>query len=429
MTIEQQVAELNENVGNLVSRSEILTDKIDDKLGEYEDKFQELQAWKDTIQKSSPITLEVGSGKEFAHPVDAANHINNSSLTGDNHWIIRIDPGVYEFPHNGVSGMAFSDHKIITITGTSGNVEDVIFRHINHDYFVWFILAERNTYVTVAHISFEEINPITNSLIDQFRNGSLKSGMEGAGRSGGIICRYNSNANIYNCNFTNLWHCIYCHDNCHMSVNHINGTRLYSGGYCHSSSRIHISKSSFEGIGGILDGNPSPWLGLGANSSSTLICYGINIKGFQIGIRSHWGSDVHFFKTTSYESDGVTLFDINGHIENCHHGIHCYYHSIVNVRNTLIQNIEDVAITAGKSSHIDAQSNVIVDGAHYGYFCGYNSFMDANDSSAENCQTAYRATNQSGIQALRTTVSNNEINYSPAISEVSDNYDSLILFS
>ena len=54
MTLEQQIASLNDNVGNLVSKSDQLTGTIEDKLQEYED-------WKKTIHKANPIILQVAA--------------------------------------------------------------------------------------------------------------------------------------------------------------------------------------------------------------------------------------------------------------------------------------------------------------------------------------------------------------------------------
>ena len=74
MTLEQQIASLNDNVGNLVSKSYQLTSTIENKLAEYED-------WKGTVSKPNPVILQVGADKEFAHPVDAANHVNSHHLS------------------------------------------------------------------------------------------------------------------------------------------------------------------------------------------------------------------------------------------------------------------------------------------------------------------------------------------------------------
>ena len=83
MTLEQQIALLNDNVGNLVSKSDQLTGTIEDRLQEYEE-------WKGTIHKPNPVILQVGADKEFTHPVDVATHIENNSLAGDILWKIEI---------------------------------------------------------------------------------------------------------------------------------------------------------------------------------------------------------------------------------------------------------------------------------------------------------------------------------------------------
>ena len=110
MSLEQQISSLNENVGNLISATEKLTNKVENKIQEYND-------WKTTIIKPNPIVLKVGIDKEFRHPVDAAAKIASGAFAGDVLWRMEIDPGVYDFPYKGVHEVLFSYFKNVQVVG------------------------------------------------------------------------------------------------------------------------------------------------------------------------------------------------------------------------------------------------------------------------------------------------------------------------
>ena len=425
MTLEQQIASLNDNVGNLVSKSDQLTSTIENKLAEYED-------WKGTISKPNPVILQVGADKEFIHPVDAANHVNSHHLSGDVFWKIEIDPGTYEFPYQGIHEMKFSYHKNVQIIGTSENAGDVIFRYIGDEHH-YMIIGERSTHIDVQNISFKGTNLITNLLISQIRDRTLRSGMAGGGLAQGILCRFSSSAYIENCDFNNLWHAIHCHDNCKMDIHNINGTQLYGGAHCTANSRIYIKRSFLRGIGGALSGSSSPWAALGAFHCSSIFCYGMECRDFHMGLYCHWGSDFHFHQAYDYDTDGVTKINIkNGHIENCYHAIHAWHYSGGNVNNALAKNIESNAITSGQSSNVHAHSNVTVDGANIGFYTIHSSCLIANSSTARNCRhTAYYSAHKSEMHAASTSsrLSGNAVNYSPGGSHALGNHDSYNYFS
>ncbi len=126
---------------------------------------------------------------------------------------------------------------------------DVIFRYIGDEHH-YMIIGERNNHIDVRNISFKGTNLITNLLISQIRDRTLRSGMAGGGLIQGILCRFNF-AYIENCDFNNLWHAIGS-DNCKMDIHNINGTQLYGGAHCTANSRIYIKRSFLRGIGGTL---------------------------------------------------------------------------------------------------------------------------------------------------------------------------------
>jgi hypothetical protein len=429
MTIEQQVAELNENVGNLVSRSEILTDKIDDKLGEYEDKFQELQAWKDTIQKSSPITLEVGSGKEFAHPVDAANHINSSSLTGENRWIIKIDPGVYEFPHNGVSNLRFSYYKHVEINGTSSNADDVTFKYVGTSH-TYLIMGEKHSNIYVRSISFKGPNPVTNSFISQILDKTLEAGEVGGGYVSGILCSTSSYSYVNNCNFNDIWYTIYATDNSLMHVYNINAENLYTGLIASTNSRIYINNSSFKGSDINLEEKYVSNAGIRARHLSNIWGYGIEIKGFAVGVRSEWGSNCHLGQRSYIDSNGEEASK-NFLIENCHYGALFSNNSVGDVNSILIKNMTSYGIYAVDCSNLRADGDVTVDGALVGYFAHHMSSINANGTTVKNCGTGYLSTYKSEVYAAGTisNVLGNDLDHSPSVDRTLGNYDSYMYVS
>ncbi|MFT5702894.1 MAG: hypothetical protein ACI9TO_000248 [Rickettsiales bacterium] len=450
MTLQQQVSSLNDNIGNLVLKSEKLTTTIEGKLQEQliainaidgrlqghstkiisvEDKLAEYETWKNSIITDKLVILTVGAGKEFAHPVDAANHINNSNLAGDKVWKIQIDPGVYEFPHNGIHEMRFVHYKNVQIHGTSTNAGDTIFKYVGDNH-AWLIIGDRHSHLDVRNISFKGDNPITNEFISKIRDRSLRSGMAGAGYAHGILNRYNSTSHIENCNFNNIWHATHCHDHCFMYLLDVTGTNLYGGVYAVSQSHIYVRKSSFTGIGGALTGSSAPWSGATAHHTSSIFCYGVEIRDFHAGVYSHWGSNFHFHKHYDYADDGITQTNIkNGLIENCNYGIHVWHHSGGNVNDTLIKNMEGIAVTVGNTSDIHAHSNVTIDGASNGFYAIHNSSIQANDSAVKNCRNiAYYSSNKSEIHAnsTRDKVSGNVTNYSPATHAVLGNYTSYV---
>ena len=424
MTLEQQIASLNDNVGNLVSKSDQLTGTIEDKLQEYED-------WKKTIHKANPIILQVGADKEFIHPVDAATHIANNNLAGNVVWKIEIDPGIYEFPYQGIHEMKFSYHKNVQIINKSGIPTDVIFRYVGDERH-HMIIAERNSHVDIRNISFKGITQITGTFISQIKDKSLRSGMAGGGLAHGILARFNSSAYIENCNFNRLWHAVHCHDNCKIDIINITGTELYGGAHCTANSRLYIRRSSLRGVGAGTGSN-APWAALGAFHCSTIFCYGIDARDFHMGLYCHWGSDFHFHQAFDYDTDGITKINIKeGYIENCYHALHIWHRSGGNINNALIKNMQSHAVLCGQSSNIHAHHNVRVDGAAIGFYVVHSACIIANSSSAKNCRhTAYYAYYKSELHASTTSakLSGNNVNYSPGGSASLGNYDSYIYFN
>ena len=424
MTLEQQIALLNDNVGNLVSKSDQLTGTIEDRLQEYEE-------WKGTINKPNPVILQVGADKEFTHPVDVATHIENNSLAGDILWKIEIDPGIYEFPHQGIHEMKFSYHKNVQIIGTSENAGDIIFRYAGDERH-YMIICERNTHIDVKNISLKGVTGFTGTFISQIKDRSLRDGMAGGGLAHGILCRFNSSAVIENCNFNRLWHAIHCHDGCKIDISNITATELYGGVHCTGNSRIYIKRSSLRGVGAGT-GATAPWAALGAFHCSSIFGYGVECRDFHMGLYCHWTSDFHFHQAYDYDTDGITKINIkNGHIENCYHAIHAWHYSGGNVNNALAKNIESNAITSGQSSNVHANSNVTVDGANIGFYTIHSSCLIANSSTARNCRhTAYYSAHKSEMHAASTSsrLSGNAVNYSPGGSHALGNHDSYNYFS
>ena len=422
MTLENKIALLNDNVGSLVSETNKLTSKVESKLTEYDD-------WINTIYKSSSVTLKVGSKEEFKHPVEAADHINKSK--GDISWKIEIAAGVYEFPYNGIDAIKFSYNKYVQIIGASTNASDVIFKYVgdNHAY---MIIAERNSYIDVRNISFKGTNLITNSLISQIRDRSLRSGMAGGGLAHGILCRFNSSAYIKNCDFNNLWHAIHCHDNCKIDIDNINGTQLYGGVHCTANSRIYIKRSFLRGTG---PGpwNKSCWAAFAAFHCSSIFCYGVECRDFHVGLYCQWSSDFHFHQTYDYDNDGISKINIkNGHIENCHHALHIWHHSGGNAANLLVKNMQSHAIMCGCGSNIHANHNVTIDGADIGFYVVHDSAIVANHSTVRHCRnTAYYSAHKSELHAggTRGRLVGNRIGYSPGRSHSLGNHDAYIYFS
>ena len=423
MTLEQQVASLNDNVGNLVLKSNELTKSIEDKLKEYED-------WKNSISSDNPVILQIGPDKEFKHPVDAAKHIEeNDRLTGDILWKLKIDIGIYEFPYQGIHSLTFSHNKNVQIIGNSENISDVVFRYIGNER-LYMIIAERNSHIEVRNISFTGITQFTSTFVIQIHDKSLREGMAGGGLAHGILARYNSSAIIEDCNFYRLWRAIHCHDNCKMDIANITGSELHGGVYCNSNSKIYISRSSIQGAGVSNNPSTSSWSALAAHHASTIFCYGVDCRNFHMGLYAHWSSDFHFHRAHDYDADGITQINIkDGHVENCYHAFHIHHASGGNINNTLIKGIHSHAIISGQSSNVHAGHNVRVDGADIGYYAIHQSVIGANSSSAKNCRgIGYSSRHKSEIHAHSTStrLGGNKTNYSPGTSHALGNYDAYI---
>lgn len=423
MTLEQQVASLNDNVGNLVLKSAELTKSVEDKLQEYED-------WKSSIRSDHPVILQIGPDKEFQHPVDAAKHIEeNNRLTGDILWKLEIDPGTYEFPYQGIHGMTFSHNKNVQIIGISENISDVIFRYIG-DQRLYMIIAERNSHIEIRNISFHGITQFTPTFVTQIYDRSLREGMAGGGLAHGILARYNSSTIIEDCNFYRMWRAIHCHDNCKMDIKNITGSELHGGVYADSNCRIYISRSSLQGVGVSNNPSTSSWAALAAYHASSIFCYGVDCRNFHLGLYAHWTSDFHFHRAYDYDTDGITQINIkDGHIENCYHGFHIWHASVGNINNTLIKSMQSHGIVSGQSSTIHAGVNVRVDGAEIGYYAIHQAIIAANNSSARNCRhTGYYSAHKSEVHAnsTLTAAGGNKTNYSPGSSHSLGNYDAYI---
>ena len=422
MSLEQQIASLNDNVGNLISASERLSGRVESKLQEYEN-------WKGTLVKPNPIVLKVGIDKEFRHPVDAAARITNSAFVGDVFWKIEIDPGIYDFPYKGTHELCFSFFKNVHINGLTSNPGDTIFRYVGDEHH-YMIIAHKNSYIEVRNIAFKGIIPITPSFITQINNRSLRWGMPGAGLAHGILARYNSSAYIENCSFNRIWIAGHCHDNSKLDIRNVIGTELNGGFFAVSNSRIEINRSSLSGIGA---SSPTSWMGLASFHCSSIFAFGVTCSAFNVGLYSHWNGDFHFHKAIDFAEDGVTEINIrNGLIENCWHGVHAWHNAVGNINNCLIRGSQSHAILCGQTSNVHASSNVTVDGADIGFFAIHSSALVANDSIARNCRgIAYHSAHKSEVHAANTSrnLSGNAVNYSPGSSHALGNTDSLLYFS
>jgi hypothetical protein len=418
MTLEQQISSLNENVGNLVVAASQLTDKVENKLREYE-------VWKGTLNKANPVILKVGSDKEFKHPVDAATRIASHSLAGDVLWRIEIDPGIYEFPYKGFHEIAFSYSKNVHVIGLGNNPNDTIFRYVGDEHH-YILIAERNSTMLVRNISLRGNFAFTADFVTRLNNRSLRSGMPGAGLAHGILARWQSSVIIDNCTFYRLWAAAHCHDGSKLDIFNVSGSELQTGCFAAASSRIEMTRVTLSGFG--------PYgVGLGSYHCSSVFGYGVIFRNFWAGVQANWNSDFHFHQTLDYAADGITPVNVqNGLIENCVNGINIWHYSGGNTANLLIRNSSSHAIVVGQSSNVHAATNVTVDGADIGYYVVHSSALIANDSIARNCRgVAYYSANKSELHAANTikSLSGNVTNYSPSGSGVLGNTDSLAYIS
>lgn len=418
MTLEQQISSLNENVGNLVVAAEQLTDKVENKLQEYE-------VWKGTLNKANPVILRVGSNKEFKHPVDAAARIANNGLAGDVFWRIEIDPGIYEFPYKGAHEIAFSYSKNVQVIGLGNNPDDTIFRYVGDEHH-YMLIAERNSTMLVRNISLRGNFAFTADFVNRLNNRSLRWGMAGAGLAHGVLARWQSSAVIDNCTFYRLWAAAHCHDGSKLDIFNVSGSELQTGCFAVANSRIEMTRSTLSGFG--------PYgIGLGSFHCSSVFGWGVIFRNFCIGVQSNWNSDFHFHQALDYAADGITPVNVqNGLIENCVNGINVWFSSEGNTNNLLIRNSSSHALVVGQTSNVHAAYNVTVDGADIGYYVIHGSALIANSSVARNCRgIAYFSANKSELHAADTirSLSGNATNYSPSGSGVLGNTDSLLYIS
>lgn len=418
MSLEQQISSLNENVGNLISATEKLTNKVENKIQEYND-------WKTTIIKPNPIVLKVGIDKEFRHPVDAAAKIASGAFAGDVLWRMEIDPGVYDFPYKGVHEVLFSYFKNVQVVGMGANPGDTAFRYVGDEHH-YMLVAERNSAITVNNLSFRGNFAFTPDFVTKLNNRSLRWGMPGAGLAHGVLARYESSAVISNCTFNRVWAVAHCHDSSKLDISNISATEIQTGVYALGSSRIEMSRSNLSGFGAY-------GIGMGSFHCSSVFGYGIILRNFCIGVQANWNSDFHFHQALDYAADGVTPTNVqNGLIENCVNGINTWFYSGGNTANLSIRSSSSHAIVVGQSSNVHACTNVTVDGADIGYYAVHTSCLIANDSIARNCRgVAYYSSNKSEVHAANTSknLSGNAAGYSPGSSSVLGNMDSVVYFS
>ncbi len=419
MSLEQQIASLNDNVGNLISASEKLAGKVENKLQEYEN-------WKGTLIKPNPIVLKVGIDKEFKHPVDAAARVASSAFVGDVVWRIEIDPGIYSFPYKGIHEVMFSFFKNVQVVGLGNNPGDTVFQYVGDEHH-FMLIAERNSNMYVRNISFRGNFAFTPDFVTKLSNRTLRWGVPGGGLAHGVLARYQSSCIIDTCTFNRVWGVAHCHDNSKLDIWNINASEIQTGVWAVASSRIEMLRSTLSGFG--------PYgIGMGSFHCSSIFGYGVTLRNLWAGIQSNWNSDFHFHQASDMAADGVTPINIqNGLIENCVNGINIWFYSGGNTANLLIKNSSSHALVVGQNSNVHANTNVTVDGADIGYYVIHGSGLIANDSTARNCRgVGYYSAHKSEMHAMNTSRNasgNAGGNYSPGGSYALGNTDSLIYFS
>jgi hypothetical protein len=413
-------------------------EQITDLIGGYtdlKDYFEqvrgEMQPFMAAVEHPNRVTLEVGAGKQFAHPVDACLHINNHVMSNNMAWRVVISSGIYGFPYKGHRGCHLHHGKQVELVGSTGKAADVIFegRSEHHD---WLLVGDHHCHLRVNHITFRDSRALTPSRVEAVEKRNYVNNNAG-GIVHGVLVRYGSLLSIGHCQFDHLWHAIGLHDNSQAYIGQCAGNHIISGLWSSQSSFSNMVRCQWTGVG-----NPSEsWRrghGVAMRHGSVLHAHGNVIRNYQYGIVNHWHSDVHFHRAHGWGgSDGRTPVDIiDGLIENCHRGVSVWHNSGGNFSHLSIRNSRHIAFETGMGSSAHAHSNVTIDGASIGFYCRHNASIVANNAVVRNCSnTGFHAAQFGEIHAggTKAHVSGNGADYSPSASHTLGNYSGQIYIS
>lgn len=391
----------------------------------------QMQPFLAAVEHPHQVTLEVGEGKAFAHPVDAYLHIHNHAMNHNIAWKMVVYPGVYSFPYKGRQGCHFHHSKHVTIVSSTNKAADVIFEG-NGEHHAWLLIGDHHCHLIIRHITFRDTRKLTSSRVDAVNNRNYVNNNAG-GINHGVLVRYGSTLSIAHCQFQDLWHSISLHDSSQAYIDECNGINTCHGVWLSRTSFAQMNKCQWTGVGDIADS----WRyggGVGTFHGSVLHARGNMIKNFNVGVYGHWSSNVHFNRFYRWGgTDGRTPVDIvNGHIEQCRHGVHVWHHSGGHFTDLSILSSQSHAFLTGMSSSTYAHSNVIIDGADIGFYCRHSASIVANTATVRNCRSyGFHAAYLSEIHAASTQahVSGNANNYSPAASHTPGNHAGQIYIS
>jgi hypothetical protein len=397
----------------------------------FEQYREEMQPFMAAVQHPNKVTLEVGAGKAFAHPVDAYLHINNHAMANNIAWNMVVYPGVYTFPYKGYHTCHFRYSKQVTIRSSTNNAADVVFES-NSERHHWLIIGDHNCHINIRHISFRDTRELTSDRIVAVNNRNYVDNDAG-GVVHGVLVRYGSTLNITQCQFNHLWHTIALHDSSQAYIDRCIGTNVTDGPISWRNGFVRMLRCQWTGVG-----DPDDDLRHGVGSrmrhGSVLHANGTVIDNFSIGLESYWNSDMHFNRFQQWGgSDGRTPINIvNGHVENCRNGVRVVHNSGGHFTNLTIANSLAIAFATSYGSNAFAHSGVTIDGADYGFYCRHNASIVANNAVVSNCLSyGFHAAYFGEIHANSTTanVSGNGTDYSPETSHTLGNYSGQIYFS
>ena len=177
----------------------------------FEEARTEMQPFMAAVQHPNQVTLEVGTGKAFAHPVDAWLHIQSHVMANNIAWRMVIYPDVYEFPYKGHHTCHFQHSKQVEIVSSTNNAADVVWQSNTEGTGHWLITADYNCYLTVNHITFRDNRAMTKDRVIAISERNFVNNNAG-GWANGISGHFNSTLRINSCQFTNLWHAVVIHD-------------------------------------------------------------------------------------------------------------------------------------------------------------------------------------------------------------------------
>lgn len=393
----------------------------------YESGRQQMQPFLLHSNQSNRVELEVGAGKQFGHPAEAADHINNSIFARSVLWVILIDAGIYRFPLAATRVMYFDRGIYFEIIGAGADKSEVVLE-LNSEYHDWFITAINGSQGVIKNLTIKDPRGLDNARINRV-NGRNHVNNNAGGIVHGAVAKRNSSLIFDYVHFQNCWHTVGADDHSEVYIYNCTGTNVVHGPYSWSTSNIYSNLCDWAGVGA--SGGTRIGNGFSMAHGGLASCQGINIRGFQFGVYAQWGANVHFNRHHGWGGDdGRTVInEVGSKIEDCDRGLDVHWGSTAGLGNIAVNNITSHVLHATQNSSVYMAPTCVGDGAASGINVRHGTRVVANRSVWRNITgKAFDAYYNSEIHAAGTAEKfvNVGTGYSPTGAFVAGNYGSYI---